>query len=1244
MAQKTRRPRRLWKKVVLLLGGLFAVAVLLAALAPTMVSRGLGHGLVRRALGQRVNGTVDFGRLELRWFRPQSVRSLTITDVDGNEAARVDLDVNAGLFNLLSGRTDLLEIDLAGYLRGMLREDGSTTFDDLIARPAPGQANKKLRDSAAKEPFALRGVPATTLRMTGLGADLRDAVRHEVIELEATGEITYRPGTDVTFDIQVGTKAGERRGSVNVAGAVERLFDAAGVLTPQKASVRIDVDAQSAPVPLSRQDMMVEAMKLTATSDDLTEALVLSVEADALIDGIESGRLEGTITAERPVRPDGSLDLGLDRITGRIVGRSVPAALLQPLLKKTPIIVSRDVGPTIDVDATLSAEAGRMVNVSAKAKAVELAIEGTVDPQARSIRGDRLRLAATVAPALLDAVTGVTIDRPSGIEIVLDSFSLPPAGEALVDRLRLAGARGTVTLAGPAVISAGDRGPFSVRDLVARLDTAALGEGLALAGTAAVDETEASFELSVSGLFAQGGATALERITPVGRASLRGLTGPTLARVMPDQASLIEAAVAGPLDVTLTSAVRDGELHATLRATGDALNLELVGARRGPLLHVAEGRGSLTVTPRLAAVLQEERDEPIVLTDPVAVSAEAEPFDVAYRRAEAGDTEAAPIRARLTARDFVLDRVPRLVEPIGIGGFFANVTARAGEAPSLLSLEGRGQLRRAVNGQEMGDVRYAVTGATTDAGQGRQIVLDVTGISVRRLERVLGLDRRDLSDWIGDQGNVTATLAEQADGYRASCAAAFPLLAGDFGATMDDEMLTITAERPRVALSRNVLQRRLSPAAAGEGRAHGDEAPPPAGAVVEADVPLTLTIKQLRLPRAILDREPIETAAVDIDLVLSGGPLVLSDPSQGKTSIEQLEVTVRSDDLVEGLDLTVRGNVVGTGTEDAGLIELDGKLTGLLTDERVFSATGAGLDLTTRARGVPTAVVDALGNLKGLLVAAVGSPMAADATATNFSPNTGGLYARIETPNGKLEGRVSGSENALRIGKNAEPVRAELEITPPLRERLLYKIHPLLADIRSTEQPLRATLGNAIAPLDGDVYRLRADIEITIGPVELDSGSVTLALLTLFNATNAATIPGEIEPIVARIRNGVVTYDRFAVKIDKYTLVYSGRVDLNTRTVDLRTEIPLEALAMSVEELEGYADKIVVPLVTRGPFGKVKTDLDPEFDLAGAALDAGFRGALEDAAKETGVPIGDILDGILKGGKKKKEGTEGQRD
>lgn len=234
---------------------------------------------------------------------------------------------------------------------------------------------------------------------------------------------------------------------------------------------------------------------------------------------------------------------------------------------------------------------------------------------------------------------------------------------------------------------------------------------------------------------------------------------------------------------------------------------------------------------------------------------------------------------------------------------------------------------------------------------------------------------------------------------------------------------------------------------------------------------------------------------------------------------------------------------------------------------------------------------------------------------------------------------LKGTEKALRIDKS-KPLTAELELTPALRDRLLYKINPILADIRTTEQPVRITVPVGVLPQGAgdeafDISKLRADIEMTVGKVELDSGSDTLQLLSLFGEAQARrTIPGEIEPISAKIRNGVLTYDKFAVHIDKYTLRYSGEIDLAKQTVNLRTEIPLEGLGQAIQELEPFAGKITVPIVTRGKFGNLKTQIDPEFDIGKAALEAGFKGSLDQLLRGKGGLLGDLLNEL---GKKKEK-------
>ena len=144
--------------------------------------------------------------------------------------------------------------------------------------------------------------------------------------------------------------------------------------------------------------------------------------------------------------------------------------------------------------------------------------------------------------------------------------------------------------------------------------------------------------------------------------------------------------------------------------------------------------------------------------------------------------------------------------------------------------------------------------------------------------------------------------------------------------------------------------------------------------------------------------------------------------------------------------------------------------------------------------------------------------------------------------------------------------------------------------------------------------------------------------MQFFSSSPKSVLPGSIDPITAKIRGGVVRYDRFAVKIDKYELQYQGKINLPARTVDLQTTIPLAGLAMTFDELSGYADKISVPIVTRGSFGALKTEVDPSFDLGGALFDAGFRGGLNELLKKEGIPVGDLLGDLFN---QRKRGDDG---
>ncbi len=175
MSKSTSKPRLSFKKLLLRFGILLVVLALLVALGPTFVNWGLGQSILRSKLQQRINGTVAFDHLDLGWIGPQTIDGLRITDTDGNEAANLDLRVSAGLLALWRGTIDLLEVDVSGTLSGQIREDGSTTLIDLVAKgESTDESDAPSPKPQAEAPLTLSGIPPTKIRLNDITMHLKE--------------------------------------------------------------------------------------------------------------------------------------------------------------------------------------------------------------------------------------------------------------------------------------------------------------------------------------------------------------------------------------------------------------------------------------------------------------------------------------------------------------------------------------------------------------------------------------------------------------------------------------------------------------------------------------------------------------------------------------------------------------------------------------------------------------------------------------------------------------------------------------------------------------------------------------------------------------------------------------------------------------------------------------------------------------------------------------------------------------
>ncbi len=294
------------------------------------------------------------------------------------------------------------------------------------------------------------------------------------------------------------------------------------------------------------------------------------------------------------------------------------------------------------------------------------------------------------------------------------------------------------------------------------------------------------------------------------------------------------------------------------------------------------------------------------------------------------------------------------------------------------------------------------------------------------------------------------------------------------------------------------------------------------------------------------------------------------------------------------------------------------------------------LRLHLTATGIDTHLIDAMGECHGLLVDSVGTPVSVECTIGDLF-GASQVQASGMAPNASFEMKFTIADKLANI--DSQKNVASLNLTPALTHRILKDLGPVLSDIRTVKHPIMMTVSNASIPLDGNVKKLNADVQIDIGEVELDSGAVTLQLLPIFSSSHAEIIPAAFESIKIQIRKGLVTYDEFNLIIDgKYSVPYAGTINLNNRKLNLTSAVPLTGLGYSIKELRGLATDIDVPLSITGTISEPKVDVDPKFDLSellqSAALDA-IGDAIDDALSGEGEapdPV-KLLEDLLGGGK-----------
>ena len=1203
MALKSRIRRLLVPAIVLVL-----TLIVLAALVPTFINLGLGRGMIERAASANLNGTVTIDDLKIRWFGPQNVRGFNVHDENGTRLAALNIDASPSLFAILRNRLSPLVIDIDGEARGTIEEDGSIDLARLFGSDLGQRSNDNGPQDSRKprspdEPLiSLENVPGMHLRIGGLTLELDDDASGETLTLrDLQGELVYQPGSPLIYRLEGTTHALDTDGRLVVSGNAEYLFGPSGRFTPRGAVFVLTGELQSIPVPGTNPATTLKHLDVTFHADDLGRELDVLVRGRASIEGEpDESTLIATLKVSELFNAAGALQFAMENLAGTAGGSRVPTRLVQPFVADTAFNLPRDLGPTADFNVEFTA--GDVIEASLLVQGPRANVRMTAAYDAATGAWDGEEFIATTPnahPDLVEALTGLRLADGTDLHLSLDRFRLPALHpetnrRPLTDYLL----HGRLSFDGPARLHfAEDRTdePISIAGADLQFSSERLADALVLDGRAQIEGADVVLQERITHLFNAEGELDPAAARPDGSLTITGLPRRVMARRVPGSSEMIAEAFDETVDLELTTAFTDGALGARLHLASGAQRAAFDLFRHEDRIEVRDASATGRVGPALVALLQADRASPVVLLEEAAIEFSlTEPFMVTIGAPFALEMPRDPIRGRVRGERVSLGEVPGFAEAVQLRSTQLDIEAQLSEVTQY-RLEGTTSLYRHGSGQRGARATFDLTSIPDETQPELRGEVHLADIEVAAIESLLGREPESLRTWAGSGGALRISFRQRGDTLTANLTSDLDRIRGGFDLVLDAE---------NVRLSGETTELRLSPAATERLLAQSED-----NRVLRVthDLPATLRVAEIILPREVLLNEPFDAHAARFDIRLRGSPLRIDTTSGESARLTDLDVTLRSSDPVD--QTTFRAQAVSELGGARGSMNVDGTIFGLLTRDGGFNTEHATLDLDATLDSVPSALVDALLRMNGYFAATVGQIMNASLKTAQFSTETGTISLEVTSPNGWLNARGTASDGQIHVS-GADPIRAELEINPLLREKVLASIHPLLGDIVKSDRPLSATVSSATFPMIGGVSRLNADINLTIGAVEFDQRTPLFTILSLAQISAGVDLTrdlrGHIAPIEARVRSGVVEYDQFTVRLGTLTMPYSGAIDLNTREVRLRTAVPLGALAGSVlpriardfsdDKTRQTVQAIEVPIVTRGKFGSLKTE--PDIDIA----------------------------------------------
>jgi hypothetical protein len=444
---RRRRRRRIVRRVLLSTLAALLLAAALGILFLPQIASAFAPGIIARRVNETIAGSISVRGVTLSWGGPQRLEGVRLSDPDGKEVVRANVEADPDLWGLIRGRLDLGEVRIEGARAEIVRTaDARTNLQRSIA-PRDAPRSGPATGSPGGEPRLPETLNARIV-VKGLDVSIVDEGVGAALVLRDVDIATrVAPGEPLNVKASLIAHEGSRTGrlpddagEISLDVRIEKWSSSDGRITPGKARVRGTLIAKG--LPTSLVDALVPGLvrddrgSPVRLSDALGRTCSLSVQGESEAGSLgvdfevtlpEAGARGRILLSEHEALVSSPTTLHLSaRAAGTLASRALAAA--------------RDAGVAIDAVPSLEVvlEGGRFV----------FPLEGRLD-----LRGAGVRAALAVGEwSALVTLPGQSRPRvlrvaPTSVRLVAEDLAkelrtqvrtsaaldASPAGELIAD-------------------------------------------------------------------------------------------------------------------------------------------------------------------------------------------------------------------------------------------------------------------------------------------------------------------------------------------------------------------------------------------------------------------------------------------------------------------------------------------------------------------------------------------------------------------------------------------------------------------------------------------------------------------------------------------------------------------------------------------------------------------------------------------------------------------------------------------